>query len=192
LFVLMAKPLLGAAGGGLSLAPAGRRRSRRAPEAPPAVAAPAIATVSAATGLTDEVLDPAVGTGHRAPVAFNGPPARGVDRCRVGSRLVPLRSEPGELLGVLVGRLDVGDEVDVLRQEGTNCYVRTPSGAEGWVPGMALLSAPVTPVPTPPGASPAAEPTAVADAPATRRARKGSKNPVSPEPRPRNAHGGAA
>ena len=66
------------------------------------------------------------------------PPTRGLDRCRVSSRLVPLRSEPDVVDGLLLGRLDIGDEVDVLRQEGTHCLVRTPSGAEGWVPGLAL------------------------------------------------------
>jgi hypothetical protein len=72
------------------------------------------------------------------------PPARGLDRCRVSSRLVPLRSEPDVVDGLLLGRLDIGDEVDVLRQEGTHCYVRTPSGAEGWVPGLALAAWPGT------------------------------------------------
>jgi hypothetical protein len=57
------------------------------------------------------------------------------------SRLVPLRSQPDELGGRLIERLDVGDEVDVLRQDGTYCFVRTPSGAEGWLPGLAVALA---------------------------------------------------
>jgi hypothetical protein len=90
-------------------------------------------------------LDPARAAAiRRPPVLFSAPPSRGSDRCHVSARLVPLRSEPGDLDGRLVGRLDIGDEVDVLRQEGTHCFVRTPSGAEGWVPGHALIGRPRT------------------------------------------------
>ena len=74
----------------------------------------------------------------REPMRFDAPPAKGSDRCRVVSRLVALRREPDELSWPHPDRLDVGDEVDVLRQEGTYCYVRTPHGLEGWVPGLTL------------------------------------------------------
>ena len=215
LFFVLGVPLLGlSAGGGLQLA-AARRRSRRNGEAAdgPAMAA----TVAIAP--PDEVLDPAASSVHRAPIQFATPPAKGVDRCRVGSRLVPLRSEPGELTGVLVGRLDVGDEVDVLRQEGSNCFVRTPSGAEGWLPGMALLAAaapapaPVAPasasaasaaapldppeptldVPVAEPAASAASDLAAADGQKTpRRPRRAPSKPARVQPRPGDAHGGAA
>jgi hypothetical protein len=74
----------------------------------------------------------------REPMRFGAPPAKGIDRCRVVSRLVALRREPDELSWPHPDRLDVGDEVDVLRQDGTHCYVRTPHGLEGWVPGLTL------------------------------------------------------
>jgi hypothetical protein len=213
--MLLGVPLLGfSPGGGLAFA-AARRRSGRARDAAQADTAAAVAVA-----IPEEVLDPAASTGHRAPILFAVPPARGVDRCRVGSRLVPLRSEPGELVGVLVGRLDVGDEVDILRQEGSNCFVRTPSGAEGWVPGMALLSAavapaiapaappivtpptpePATPIvevqPTEPEASvvPPSEPDTAPEAgkATARRPRKAPARPSRPEPHRGTAHGGAA
>jgi hypothetical protein len=81
------------------------------------------------------------GSIHRAPILFNAPPSAGIDRCRIVSRLVPLRSEPDELSWANPERLDVGDEVDVLRQEGPYCFVRTASGSEGWVPGLTLTGA---------------------------------------------------
>jgi hypothetical protein len=218
LFLILGVPLLGlAGGGGMPLAVLARRRSGRAATAVEASSMAAAVAMPA----PDDVLDPAASTGHRAPITFAAAPARGVDRCRIGSRLVPLRSEPGELMGVLVGRLDVGDEVDVLRQEGTNCLVRTPSGAEGWVPGMALLSAgPVAPAsvsapvaettaPSTASSAPvieasAAEPEAPAAPPSspeaveatdqtiTERPRKAPARSSRPASRRRNAPGGTA
>ncbi|HEX4897731.1 MAG TPA: hypothetical protein VFV53_05165 [Candidatus Limnocylindrales bacterium] len=135
LFAVLAARLagFGPAGGRLAPVAGGRRRRTDTPLAlvtpvpPPAATSPAV------------ILDPARAASiRRAPILFGAPPARGLDRCRVSSRLVPLRSEPDVVDGLLLGRLDIGDEVDVLRQEGTHCYVRTPSGAEGWVPGLAL------------------------------------------------------
>jgi hypothetical protein len=149
LFLLLGTQLLGLAPNtGLRLPPLLRRRSRRSRVAGEPATGPLPATAIVLP--PDEVLDPATSTARRAPVRFTKPAARGVERCRVASRLVPLRSEPGELTGVLLGRLDVGDEVDVLRQRATYCFVRTPSGAEGWAPGLALTSAVVTLLVIPP------------------------------------------
>jgi hypothetical protein len=217
IFMVLGIPFLGfSPGGGLAFAALARRRSGRDRDAAQA----AVAAAAVALPVAEEVLDPAASTGHRAPILFAAPPARGVDRCRVGSRLVPLRSEPGELVGVLVGRLDVGDEVDILRQEGSNCFVRTPSGAEGWVPGMALLSAAAAsavvpaapPVVAPPSPEPAApivevhvrepeasvvppgEPETAPETPkaTAKRPRKAPARSPRPEPRRGTAHGGAA
>ena len=140
LFMLLGTQVLGLApNSGLRLAPLARRRSRRTRIAVETGTASAPAAPVAL--LPDEVLDPSTGAIRRAPVVFDTRAGRGVDRCHVVSRLVPLRSQPDELGGRLVERLDVGDEVDVLRQDGTYCYVRTPSGAEGWLPGLAVALA---------------------------------------------------
>ena len=140
LFLLLGTQVLGLApNSGLRLAPLARRRSRRAGLA--VETGTASAPVAAVALLPDEVLDPSTGAIRRAPVVFDTRAGRGVDRCHVVSRLVPLRSRPDELGGRLIERLDVGDEVDVLRQEGTYCFVRTPSGAEGWLPGLAVALA---------------------------------------------------
>jgi hypothetical protein len=74
----------------------------------------------------------------RESLVFDTPPAPDVERCRVAYRLVRLSSMADEVLGEEIGRLDRGDEVDVLAHEGGFCWVRTPSGAEGWVPGLTL------------------------------------------------------
>lgn len=112
------------------------RSGRQAPLDDAAFAAsPAAEPASART----QQVDPAWGGSIREQeLRFSAPPEPGIDRCRVVSRLVPLRTEPDEFSPSYAERLDVGDEVDVLRQEGPYCLVRTPSGLEGWVPGLAL------------------------------------------------------
>jgi hypothetical protein len=151
LFILLsgrvARPWTGA-GGRLVFAAAARNRRR--PE-PPLEPAPASSIASAVSAPTSENADPTwSGSITRPPIVFSAPPEPGVDRCRVVSRLVPLRSEPGEFSGSYSMRLDPGDEVDVLRQDGPYCLVRTPSGAEGWLPGLTLTGAsPTTPTEVP-------------------------------------------
>jgi len=141
LFAVLAARLLwfGPARGRLAPAAGARRRRTDTPLA-------AVAAVPSPDASSPEVvIDPARAASiRRAPILFGASPPQGADRCRVSSRLVPLRSEPNAVDGRLLGRLDIGDEVDVLRQEGTHCYVRTPSGAEGWVPGLALAGGPRT------------------------------------------------
>jgi hypothetical protein len=57
----------------------------------------------------------------------------GGQRRRVGYRLVRMSTEPDELLGAEVGRLDRGDEVEVLREESSYVLVLTPDDTIGWV-----------------------------------------------------------
>lgn len=66
-------------------------------------------------------------------VGFRYPPAQGVERRRVGYRLVRVASIPDELGGDEVARLDRGDEVELIRSAGAYWLVLTPSGAEGWI-----------------------------------------------------------
>jgi len=145
LFVLLSARLIGGSpGGGLRLALVAGRRTRRNDQPVESVQAPT-PTSDVMAGPADTV-DPAwSGSIRRAPILFIARPSPGIDRCRIVSRLVPLRSEPDELSRLYSARLDVGDEVDVLRQDGPFCFVRTPSGAEGWVPGLTLTGASVTP-----------------------------------------------
>ena len=48
-------------------------------------------------------------------------------------------------MGEEVARLDRGDEVELIRSEGSYWLVRTPYGEEGWVHQMTLESGPPQP-----------------------------------------------
>jgi hypothetical protein len=63
-----------------------------------------------------------------------------VERRIVMSRLVAVRAEPDDVSRPNAERLDVGDEVEVLGLQGPYCQIRTPSGNEGWVPGLSLTA----------------------------------------------------
>lgn len=67
------------------------------------------------------------------PILFRTPAAPGADRRQVAYRLVRMGTEPDELTGEEVGRLDRGDEVEVLREEAGYCLVRTPLDGVGWI-----------------------------------------------------------
>jgi hypothetical protein len=149
--------LLGARLGGrmpgtqLRLAIAASRRTRAESER---IEASRVATVPPSSPVRPpvEVAGPTWnGTSQRAPIVFGTPPMPGIDRCQVIARLVPLKSEPDDFSRFHRDRLDVGDEVDVLGQEGHYCLVRTPSGTEGWVLGLALRGV-ATATPTEPDA----------------------------------------
>jgi hypothetical protein len=64
---------------------------------------------------------------------FQAPPQEGEDRRRVVYRLVRIGTQPDEFDGDEVGRLDRGDEVEVLGEQAGYCLVRTPLGTIGWV-----------------------------------------------------------
>ena len=113
------------------------------------------------------------GGAHETGVKFQDPPAPGVVRRLVSSRLVPLRAAPGELGGVVAGRLDVGDEVEVVRHEGPYSLVRTPSGAEGWVLALAITS--LVPAGAPSAAPTAIDPPSDDERPATTKASEGRR-----------------
>lgn len=145
IFMLLSARLLGpsAAEGFGRVALAGARYrlagARSRPSADSDAPAVAVTAESATVAPPADVVGPVWGGSIRSEgLRFTVPPSPGTDRCRIVSRLVPLRSEPDEFCRTYVGRLDIGDEVDVVRQEGPFCLVRTPSGAEGWVPGLTL------------------------------------------------------
>jgi hypothetical protein len=70
---------------------------------------------------------------EHVPVLFRPDAGSVTDRRQVVYRLVRMGTEPDEFAGEEVGRLDRGDEVEVLREEAGYCLVRTPLGAVGWV-----------------------------------------------------------
>jgi hypothetical protein len=70
---------------------------------------------------------------ERAPMRFRTPTADGIDRRQVVYRLVRVGSEPDELAGEELGRVDRGDEVEVIDRKGAYCFIQAPDGVAGWV-----------------------------------------------------------
>jgi hypothetical protein len=60
------------------------------------------------------------------------------ERRRIRYRMVRLSDSPDDLLGQEIGRLDEGDEVELLERSGLYWHVRTPAGQIGWVHKMTL------------------------------------------------------
>jgi hypothetical protein len=72
-------------------------------------------------------------TTERVAVRFETPPADGADRRQVVYRLVRVGSQPDEFAGEELGRIDRGDEVEVIDRQGAYLLVQTPDGVTGWV-----------------------------------------------------------
>jgi len=60
------------------------------------------------------------------------------ERRRIRYRLVRITHIPDEIAGQEIGRLDQGDEVELLERSGLFWRVRCPDGAEGWIHKMTL------------------------------------------------------
>jgi Bacterial SH3 domain len=70
---------------------------------------------------------------------FGAPPKSGVERRTIGYRLVRVSDGPDDIRSKEVGRLDRGDEVEVIAEHENFLRVRTPSGLEGWVPRVVIV-----------------------------------------------------
>ena len=66
-------------------------------------------------------------------MTFAAPADETEERAVVTYRLVRVYDQPDEVRGTEVAWLDRGDEVDVVARQGSYTFVRTPSGAAGWV-----------------------------------------------------------
>ncbi|HKG56792.1 MAG TPA: SH3 domain-containing protein [Candidatus Limnocylindrales bacterium] len=76
----------------------------------------------------------------RPALKFDAPATSGVERVAVNYRFVRVADAPDDVRSVELGRLDRGDEVDVLDRRSGFALVRAPDGLEGWVPRMTLGS----------------------------------------------------
>ncbi len=76
---------------------------------------------------------------QRDPIRFTEAPAKGVDRRVVGYRLVRVGDSADDLHSTELGRLDRGDEVDVLETAGDVARVRSADGLEGWIPNITIV-----------------------------------------------------
>jgi hypothetical protein len=65
--------------------------------------------------------------------AFAKPPKKGVERAKVGYRRVRISSEPDAVRSIELGRLDPGDEVEILDSSEGFLHVRTPDDITGWI-----------------------------------------------------------
>jgi len=72
---------------------------------------------------------------------FGKPPPKGVERAKVGYRRVRISSEPDAVRSVELGRLDRGDEVEILDSHEGFLRVRTPDDITGWILRHTVVSA---------------------------------------------------
>jgi hypothetical protein len=68
-----------------------------------------------------------------APRMFATPPAKDVERVKVGYRRVRISSKPDAVRSVELGRLERGDEVEIIESYEGFLWVRTPDGITGWI-----------------------------------------------------------
>jgi hypothetical protein len=76
------------------------------------------------------------------PRTFDKPPAKGVERARIGYRRVRISSKPDAVRSVELGRLDRGDEVDIIDSYEGFLQIRTPDGITGWILRHTIIGAP--------------------------------------------------
>jgi hypothetical protein len=74
----------------------------------------------------------------RAPLKFPAAAASGVERVVVQYRFVRVADSPDNVRSLELGRLDRGDEVEVVERRSGFAHVRAPDGLDGWVPRMTL------------------------------------------------------
>jgi hypothetical protein len=75
---------------------------------------------------------------------FGKPPPKGVERAKVGYRRVRISSEPDAVRSVELGRLDRGDEVEILESHEGFLRIRTPDDITGWILRHTVVGAPAS------------------------------------------------
>jgi SH3 domain-containing protein len=73
---------------------------------------------------------------------FGAPAKKGVSRARVGYRRVRISSEPDAVRSTELGRLDRGDEVEILESFEGFLQIRTPDDIVGWILRHTIVGAP--------------------------------------------------
>jgi hypothetical protein len=73
------------------------------------------------------------------PTRFESSALAGADRRTIAYRLVRVSDAPDDIRSRELGRLDRGDEVEVIGEYEGYLQVRTPSGLEGWVPRVVIV-----------------------------------------------------
>ena len=106
------------------------------PTGPLASTAASVASPLGPTGLTGNRIN---GWQTRPPLLFERAPAKGVVRRQITYRLVRLSDGPDDLYSHEIMRLDRGDEIEIVADEGAILQVRTPTGETGWILGVSIL-----------------------------------------------------
>jgi outer membrane biosynthesis protein TonB len=75
----------------------------------------------------------------RAPARFDGAAKGGAERRTISYRFVRLSDGPDDLRSREIGRLDRGDEVEVIGEHEGMLQVRTATGILGWVPRVVIV-----------------------------------------------------
>ena len=73
---------------------------------------------------------------------FEATPAKGVERATIGYHKVRISSKPDAVRSVELGRLDRGDEVEILDSYEGFLQVRTPDDIVGWIMRHTIVGAP--------------------------------------------------
>ena len=76
------------------------------------------------------------------PRTFAKPPAKDAQRAKVGYRRVRISSRPDAVRSRELGRLDRGDEVEIVGSHEGFLQVRTPDGITGWIARHTIVGAP--------------------------------------------------
>jgi hypothetical protein len=76
------------------------------------------------------------------PRVFDKPPAKDAERAKIGYRRVRISSKPDSVRSLELGRLDRGDEVEIVDSYEGFLQVRTPDGITGWIPRHTTEAAP--------------------------------------------------
>jgi hypothetical protein len=105
--------------------------------AAPEPVAPA-ATVGVASWAASDLTRPEPKTSS-GPQTFSKPPGKGVERLKVGYRMVRLSEGVDDVSSRELGRLDRGDEVEVVGSYEGFLQVKTPDGLTGWIPRHTIL-----------------------------------------------------
>jgi SH3 domain-containing protein len=95
---------------------------------------------------TTRKLQPAAAMGAAAAAkrTFDAPPKRGIARAKVSYRQVRISSEPDAVRSAELGRLDRGDEVEILESHEGFLQIRTPDDITGWILRHTIVGAPST------------------------------------------------
>lgn len=75
----------------------------------------------------------------RAPTRFEGGVKAGSERKTISYRFVRVSDGPDDLRSREIGRLDRGDEVEVVGEQDGMLLVRAANGLQGWVPRVVIV-----------------------------------------------------